>query len=221
MELNDQPARRPEHALKSARQAQGLSLRALADRIGMPFSTLSKLENGRMAMTYDKLLKLAQGLGVDIGELVSTKAASERPAAVGRRSITRADQLPEADSQRHTHFYPAAEMRQKMMVPIIIDVKARTVEEMGGLVRHQGEEYLQVLTGAMDLHSDLYEPLRLSEGDSIYFDSGMAHAYVHIGNAPCRVLAVCAGAGMQRFANAAGESWHLTPWLNPEQGEGS
>lgn len=90
-----------------------------------------------------------------------------------------------------------------MMVPIIIDVKARSVEEAGGLIRHSGEEYLYVLTGAMELHSDLYAPLALAQGDSVYFDSGMAHVYVRIGEAPCQVLSVCAGPGMQRFANLA------------------
>eukprot|EP01035_Chromulina_nebulosa_P034624 gene34623-46471_t len=44
---------------------------ALAARLDMPFSTLSKLENGKMAMTYDKLVRLAQGLGVDLGSLVA------------------------------------------------------------------------------------------------------------------------------------------------------
>jgi hypothetical protein len=55
----------------------------------------------------------------------------------------------------------------------------------------------------MELHSDLYAPLTLSQGDSVYFDSGMAHAYVRVGDAPCQVLSVCAGPGMQRFAELA------------------
>ncbi len=208
MSSSEQQGIRPEHALKAARQARGLSLRALADKVDMPFSTLSKLENGKVTMTYDKLVRLAQALEIDLGELVAAAAAPEAPGAIGRRSITRADRLPAARSDFHTHFFPAADMRQKMMVPMIIDVKARSVEEMGGLVRHSGEEYLQVMAGQMELHTDLYEPLLLSEGDSIYFDSGMAHAYVQVGDQPCRVLAVCAGTGIQRLARVAGEDWH-------------
>lgn len=57
-------ASHPGPALRAARIDQGLTLRDLAARTGLPYSTLSKLENGKMAMTYDKLVRLAQGLGV-------------------------------------------------------------------------------------------------------------------------------------------------------------
>ena len=98
--------------------------------------------------------------------------------------MSRAGQVPERESERHHHHYPAADLLGKMMVPIIIDVQARSVDELGGLVRHSGEEYLYVLSGAMELHSDLYAPLPLEPGDSVYFDSGMAHAYVRVSEEP-------------------------------------
>lgn len=193
----------PATALRALRIEKGLSLRALSALVGMPFSTLSKLENGKMEMTYDKLLRLAQGLGIDLGALLAPAPAVEAPSAIGRRSVSRAGQTTASNSQVHSHYYPAAELLGKAMVPIIIEVRARSVEELGGLVRHSGEEYLYILSGSMELHSDLYAPLPLSEGDSVYFDSGMAHAYVHVGNAPCHVLSVCAGPGIQPFAQSA------------------
>jgi len=67
-----------------------------------------------------------------------------------------------------------------------------------------------VIRGHMELHSDLYAPLALAAGDSIYFDSGMAHGYVRTSADPCTVLAVCAGPGIQQLAFAAGKSWRLT-----------
>ena len=96
------------------------------------------------------------------------------------------------------------------MVPIIINVSARSVEEVGGLVRHSGEEYLYVLCGSMELRTDLYAPLPLSAGDSVYFDSGMAHGYVRTSAGPCSVLAVCAGPGIQQLAGTAGKAWRLS-----------
>jgi mannose-6-phosphate isomerase-like protein (cupin superfamily) len=97
-----------------------------------------------------------------------------------------------------------------MMTPIVIDVQARSVEELGGLVRHSGEEYLYVLQGSMELHSDLYAPLLLGAGDSVYFDSGMAHGYVRTSTGPCMVLAVCAGQGIQQLAEAASKRRRLS-----------
>jgi len=162
-----------------------------------------------MGLTYDKLIRLAQALNVDLKDIVMEAEESPASGAVGRRSVTRAGEELDADSERHVHYYPAADLLGKMMIPIIIDVQARSVEELGGLVRHAGEEYLYVLSGMMELHSDIYAPLPLGPGDSIYFDSGMAHGYVRTSREPCKVLAVCAGQGIQHLAGAAGKSWRL------------
>ena len=193
----------PSRAIRDARLSQGLSLRALSARAGLPYSTLSKLENGKMALTYDKLIRLAQALNVDIKDIIASAGERPAPLAVGRRSITRVGEGLDAVSEKHQHHYPASELLGKMMTPIIIDVQARSVDELGGLVRHSGEEYLYVLKGSMELHSDLYAPLPLGPGDSVYFDSGMAHGYVRTSDSPCTVLAVCAGQGIQQLAETA------------------
>jgi transcriptional regulator with XRE-family HTH domain len=130
----------PAAAIRAARVEQGLTLRALAARIGLPYSTLSKLENGKMELTYDKLLRLAQGLKVDLGQLLAGPVIDDQPPAVGRRSVSRAGQSPGADSRVYNHLYPAADLLGKMMVPIIIEVRADSVAAMGGLVRHSGED---------------------------------------------------------------------------------
>ena len=199
----------PSRAIRQARINQGLSLRALSARAVLPYSTLSKLENGKMALTYDKMIRLAQALNVDLKDILADAEQPASPVAVGRRSVTRSGQELDADSEKHVHHYPAADLLGKMMIPIIIDVQARSIEELGGLVRHAGEEYLYVLKGTMELHSDLYSPLPLGPGDSVYFDSGMAHGYVRTSSGPCSVLAVCAGPGIQQLAGTAGKSWRL------------
>ena len=193
----------PSRAIRSARMAQSLSLRALSARAGMPYSTLSKLENGKVALTYDKLIRLAQALKLDLNDIVAGEGDRPVPAGIGRRSVTRAGDGYAAQSERHTHHYPAADLLGKMMTPIIVEVRARSLEEFGGLVRHTGEEYLYVLSGAMELHSDLYAPLPLDVGDSVYFDSGMAHAYVRTSAETCTVLSVCASLGVKRLVGAA------------------
>jgi transcriptional regulator with XRE-family HTH domain len=200
----------PSRAIRDVRLSQGLSLRALSARARLPYSTLSKLENGKMVLTYDKLIRLAQALNVDIKDFLANAQERAAPVAVGRRSVTRAGEALDADSEKHVHHYPAADLLGKMMTPIIIDVQARSVDELGGLVRHSGEEYLYVLRGSMELHSDLYAPLPLGGGDSVYFDSGMAHGYVRTSNEPCTVLAVCAGQGIQQLAETASKRLRLS-----------
>lgn len=200
----------PTRAIRQARIAQGLSLRALSARAGLPYSTLSKLENGKMALTYDKLIRLALALNIDLKDLFANAEEASPPVAVGRRSVTRAGEERDADSKRHSHHYPAADLLGKMMIPIFIDVQARSIDETGGLVRHTGEEFLYVLSGTMELVSDLYAPLPLGPGDSVYFDSGMAHGYVRTSKEPCTILSVSAGTGIQQLAGEAGKSWRFT-----------
>ena len=70
------------------------------------------------------------------------------------------------------------------MIPILIDVQARSVEELGGLVRHAGEEYFLGTRGTIAVHTEFYAPEILKEGDGIYLDSTMGHAYLNAGDAP-------------------------------------
>ncbi|QXQ05384.1 XRE family transcriptional regulator [Sphingosinicellaceae bacterium] len=177
----------------------------LAAKTGIPQSTLSKLENGKMRMTYEKLVRLGAGLEVDIGRLIQ-KAGSDAPSAKpgpGRRSVVRAGEASGVHFMKQHHSYIAAEYLGKTMMPILIQVVARHIDELNGMLAHRGEEYLYVLEGSMELHSEFYAPLRLDAGDSIYFDSGMAHAYLHVGDAPCRVLSVCSGADAEMISHAA------------------
>jgi repressor LexA len=51
--------------IREARQARGLSLRRLAEKIGIHFSHLSKIENGRDTVGRDTLIRIAEELGVD------------------------------------------------------------------------------------------------------------------------------------------------------------
>ncbi|MFZ4604256.1 MAG: helix-turn-helix domain-containing protein, partial [Caulobacterales bacterium] len=161
---------------------------------GLTVSTLSKVENRKMSLSYDKMVRIATGLGVDIGVLFAAPskrtAAPAETGAVGRRSITRRGEGRSIDSASTAQLYAAADLLNKQLVPIIVEVKARSRADYGDLLRHAGEEYVLVLNGAIELHTEFYEPVLLNEGDSIYFDSGMAHGYVAAAEGPCRILSV-------------------------------
>src|SRR6185312_16400618 len=92
--------------LKAARQARGLTLKQVAERTGMALSTLSKVENGLMSLTYDKLLQLTSGLKMDIAELFSpafpARSDTERPVTA-RRSISRAGQGQIVNTKFYTY----------------------------------------------------------------------------------------------------------------------
>ena len=51
--------------IREARTARGISLRALAGQVGIHFSHLSKIENGKDQIGRESLLRVADALGVD------------------------------------------------------------------------------------------------------------------------------------------------------------
>jgi len=162
-------------------------------RTDLPVSTLSKIENDRMSLSYDKLARISAGLGVDISQLFSPQVAAMPGTVSGRRSFTPAGQGQEIDTENYSHIYPVADFLNKRFVPVIAELHKRTLEEFGPMIRHSGEEYAYVLEGTVAFHSDHYAPLILSKGDSLYFDSGMGHAYLKAEAGPCRVLSICSG----------------------------
>lgn len=91
--------------------------------------------------------------------------------------------------------YLATELLNKRLTPIITEVKIRSLDEFfsehGGFSHHPGEEFSFVLEGKIEFHTELYAPTLLGPGDSVYFDTEMGHAFLAVGEGPCRLLTVC------------------------------
>lgn len=149
----------------------------MSDNSGIPISTLSKVEHERLTLTYDKLHQLTRGLGMRMSDLFAELDRSP-PQANGRRSIGDRQSAVRVETPNYDYHYLCTELRQKRMLPVAITIRAKTLEEFGDLVRHPGEEYIYVLTGRVVVASEFYDPVMLEEGQSIYIDSTMGHAYL-------------------------------------------
>jgi transcriptional regulator with XRE-family HTH domain len=193
----------PGTMLRAIRTERGWTLAQVSERTGLPIATLSKIENDKISLSYEKLVRISNGLGIDIGRLFGAKPDSA-PEVIptGRRSITRSGEGSAIETQSYSHLYPAADLLNKQIVPIIAELKARSRSEFGPLIRHGGEEYAIVLDGMVEFHTDLYAPVLLNKGDSIYFDSSMAHGYIAASDEPCRVLSVCSAVDLPRALHA-------------------
>lgn len=179
--------------LKAARQARKLTLKQVAERTGLALSTLSKVENHQMSLTYDKLLQLTSGLGMQIAELFHSTAPTPQaaPVVTARRSICRAGEGDVIDTRTYSYGYKCTDLVSKAMVPITGELRARTLKEFGPLIRHPGEEYVYVTAGRVEVHTEYYAPEILETGDSLYIDSSMGHAYLNAGDGPARIVCVC------------------------------
>ena len=179
-------------SLRGWRMRQGLTLKEMSARIGVPFSTLAKVEHDRLTLTYEKLQLISERLGIPLSSLFSEPAGLAQTGANSRRSLaTRASAL-QVTTPIYDYFYMSPELRNKAMIPVFAGIKARSLEAFGPLVRHRGEEFFYVLDGRVAVHTEFYEPVVLAVGEGVYIDSNMGHAYVLAdGCAHASALCVC------------------------------
>ena len=181
--------------LRGLRARHGWTLKEMSERTEIPVSTLSKVEHNRLTLTYDKLLQLSQRLNIRMSELFADPAEAGETAVTARRSVGRMSEAVRVNTKNYDYYYLCPELRRKRMVPVFTRIRAKSVEEFGELVRHSGEEFIYVLEGAVQVNTEFYDPIVLHEGESIYIDSNMGHAYVAAeGCDEALVLAVCSSA---------------------------
>ena len=185
--------------LRALRTRNDWTLKEMSQRCGIPLSTLSKVENDRLSLTYDKLLLISQRLNIRMSELFAEDAHNApEPAITARRSIGKIDDAVRVTTPNYDYFYLCPELRRKRMIPVLTRVRAKTIEEFGELVRHSGEEYIHVLEGRAEVHTEFYDPIVLEAGESVYIDSNMGHAYIAAeGCEEVLLLGVCSSADEQ------------------------
>ena len=61
----------------------------------------------------------------------------------------------------------------------------------------RGEEFIYVLRGSIELHTELHAPALLGPGDSAYIDSKMPHAFLNRGKGKAEMLSLCFGRDMK------------------------
>ncbi|GGO53018.1 transcriptional regulator, XRE family with cupin sensor [Roseovarius pacificus] len=171
--------------VRELRKARGWTLEQAASQAGLARSTLSKIENGQMSPTYDALKKLAVGLEISVPQLFTPP---QREQISGRMSMTRAGEGQQQATATYEHELLAETLTKKRMMPYRARIRARSVEEFDGWVRHDGEEFLYVLTGVIRLYTEFYEPIEMRRGDSAYYDATMGHNVVSVSDEDATIL---------------------------------
>lgn len=162
-------------AVQELRKRANMTLSDLATSSGISVSAVSKIENCQSSPTYDTILRLSTGLGVDIAELFGSEIQG---TVNGRRVITRAGAGILQSTPHYDYEMLCSDLATKAFTPLLTRIRARSVEDFGTLEAHGGEEFFFVVKGSVVLHTKHYAPALLVEGDSSYYDSAMGHAIV-------------------------------------------
>lgn len=179
--------------VRELRRQKGWTLRKMSEAVGIPLSTLAKVEQDKLSLTYDKLQQFTSRLGLTMAEFLAheTSVHASVAAVTARRSLTTPDNFVQVSTPNYDYNYLCADLREKRMVPIMTRIRAHSLEEFGALVSHQGEEFIYVLEGTIEVHLQFYTPSTLTKGQGIYLDSTMGHAYVAKNCESALVLGVC------------------------------
>jgi transcriptional regulator with XRE-family HTH domain len=175
--------------VRDLRKARNWTLEQAAQQAGLARSTLSKIENGQMSPTYDALKKLAVGLDISVPQLFTPPIKDQ---INGRMVITKNGQGTAHATATYEHELLADGLTKKQMLPYRARVRARSIDEFDGWVRHDGEEFLYVLTGVVCLYTEFYEPIEMRRGDTAYYDASMGHNVVSLSNEDATILWVTA-----------------------------
>lgn len=174
--------------LRAERLLRKWTLDIASQKTGVARSTLSKIENGIMSPTYDMLQRIAAGLSVDLAFIFGNR---EESSITGRRTITRKGEGIMLESGNYIHEILATELSKKKFLPFRTVITGTDIHRFGELDQHAGEEFLYVLSGEVELHTEHYAPVRLRSGDSSYFDSRMKHGLISVGGEEASILWIC------------------------------
>ena len=173
--------------VKRVRADLGLTLQEVSNLSTVSKSTISKIEKGQLSPTFDLLQRLAKGLGLDLAALFSGGVSG----SLTRRSVTLRSQGKVVETNEYVYEALATDLRPKRLFPLKATIVARTFEEFGGWIRHDGEELVYVLSGSIKAFTEFYEPVDLEAGDCLYIDSTMGHALISTSSQHAEVFWVC------------------------------
>ena len=188
LDQNIEPLRLGQR-IKDIRSKLGITLEEASQRTGLARSTLSKIENEQISPTFQAMQKLAMGLQIDMPQLFEPP---RKKVATGRRDLTKVGQGKPHPTPTYEHELLATELSNKKMMPFKSRVRARTFEEYNDWVRHDGEEFLMIISGDVMFYSEFYEPVPMSEGDSMYYDANMGHMLISTSTEDALILWVTA-----------------------------
>lgn len=167
--------------IKDARTRRGISLRALANQVGVSPGFLSLVERDQVMPSLASLQKIAVALGIPAGHLI--EGPPEKSPVVKRNQRMRF-RFPDDNVERES-LTPSFNHRLQAFVVALNPEEISTQSYRS----HPSEEFIMVLEGALEVDVDgtLYQ---LEAGDTILYNGTLPHRNRCIGNAPAQYLVI-------------------------------
>jgi DNA-binding transcriptional MerR regulator/quercetin dioxygenase-like cupin family protein len=152
--------------LLQLRRERGLTLAAVAGKTGVSVSFLSSLERGYANASIATLQKLARLYETNVLAFFGDKDKSCRLVRARERKIL----VPNPGVQMELLAFG-----DRVMEPHLFRIAPGATS--GGSYSHEGEEFIYVLQGKLEVWMDEVERYVIETGDSLYFESTHPHRW--------------------------------------------
>ena len=177
--------------IKSLRTTKEISIEKLAESTGLTTEKIKRIEDNVDIPSLAPLIKIARALGVRLGTFLDDQPNEDGPVVCrkGDADDTISFSNNASDARQHMHYHSLSKTKSdRHMEPFIIDIDENH-ENKFTLSAHEGEEFIMVLKGKLEVGYGKAKYL-LDEGDTIYYDSIVPHhVHAYEGKA-ARILAV-------------------------------
>ena len=176
--------------IRRHRQERRMTLQDLANATGLSKPLLSQIENEQVTPPLATLLRIAGAFNLGLHSFFQEEGLAEKCVLVraGQSRRTHRRTVEEPDTAPYTYHSLAFGKRNKNLEPFLVEFRARQWHD-DLQVSHEGEEFLFLLEGELELHYG-DQVLALGPGDSVYYDSTEPHGYVVKGDVQPRAVAV-------------------------------
>ena len=178
--------------IKNIRESKQLSIEEVAERSGLGIEQIERIEGNLDFPSLAPLIKIARVLGVRLGTFLDDQA--ELGPVVCRKKDSEADGIGFTNNatqgHKHMDYHSLSQDKSgRHMEPFLIEIAPSEEGEDFILSTHEGEEFIYVLNGVVEINYGKNTYI-LEEGDSIYYDSIVAHHVHAAADNKARILAV-------------------------------
>lgn len=170
--------------INKLRVEKKLTLKELSQLTNLSVGFLSQLERGLTTVAIDSLENISKALGVDINFFFTVVKDHNE---VIQKSYDR--KVIFMDEDNFIQFHLSNNLKDKKMLPRLIEVYPKKDSEPVFTYTHEGEEFIHILEGILTYHynGQRYE---LYPGDSAHINSSISHNWENNTNKTVKLLMV-------------------------------
>lgn len=180
--------------IKNIRESKQLSIEETAERSGLSIEQIERIEGNIDFPSLAPLIKIARVLGVRLGTFLDDQSELGPVVCRKKDSNNKASGIGfsnnDSQARKHMEYHSLSQDKSgRHMEPFLIDV-APTEEGVNFVLSsHEGEEFIYVMEGVLEINYGKNTYI-LEEGDSIYYDSIVAHHVHAAANNTAKILGV-------------------------------